>query len=135
MATTNDIQKVVSNINGIYERRKAAVYALCVEYAAMAIQYFWSVQPPKQNTQGQFWYNRSGQASARMKHGAYIENNIIAWFLGHGVQYGVYLELANDARHQSIRPIIQRFAGRFWRDLQKLYGDEKMIYRDIPVGR
>jgi len=116
-----DVTRVISNVQGIYARRRAAVYALCVYYASLAINYFRQVQPATPGTAGKFWHNQSGQAAARMHSGAYQEENIIAWFMAHGVQYGVYIELANDARHQAIRPVIQRFVGRFYQDLKKLY--------------
>lgn len=51
------------------------------------------------------------------------ESVIIRWFLAHGVRYGVYVELANDRRYEAIRPIIQRFAGRFIAEVKALYGD------------
>ena len=120
----SDVVRVVSNIRGIYERRRASVYALCLYYASLAINYFKQVQPASPGSAGEFWHNQSGQAAARMHSGAYQEENIIAWFMAHGVQYGVYLELANDARHQAIRPVIQRFIGRFHQDLKKLYQGE-----------
>ena len=118
MGTLDDIARVVRNTKGIYERRRAQVLALCLYYASLAINYFRSEQ-----SSGAFWKNQSGQARDRMFSGAYQEKDIIAWFMAHGVQYGVYLELANDGRHEAIRPVIQRYVGRFYRDLKKLYGE------------
>jgi len=117
------VTQVTKKIKDIYNRRRIAVYALSLEYAALAINYFRSVQPPKPDSQGQFWHNRTGQAAARMFTGAEVTENIVSWFMAHGVQYGVYLELANDRRHASINQVIRKFAGRFYNDLGKLYKD------------
>lgn len=114
----DDVARVIFNVRGIYERRRAQVYALCLYYSALAINYFKAEQ-----SGGAFWKNQTNQAKDRMFSGAYQEQNIIAWFMAHGVQYGVYLELANDGRHQAIRPVIQRFVGRFYQDLKKIYGE------------
>ena len=97
------------------------VYALSLDYAARVINFFWSVQPPKPNSEGLFWTNRTGQAAARMFTDAKIVNNVVSWFMAHGVQYGVYLELANDRRYAAINPIMVRFTRFFIKDLNKLY--------------
>lgn len=117
------IANVKKNIKKIYNRRRAALYALALDYAAIAIRYFREVQPPKPNSQGKFWYNRTGGAAARMFTKPYIEKNIVGWIMSHAVQYGVYLELANDRRNEAIRPIIKRYAGRFFRDAEKFFKD------------
>src|SRR5512139_1061336 len=107
-----DVSEVKQNIAGIFERRKAAVYALSLKWAAIALNYFRSVQPASPNSSGQFWHNRTAQASARMFTDAFQEGSadelIIGWFMAHGVIYGVYLELANNRAHEAIRPIIER---------------------------
>ena len=117
------VTQVTKKIKSIYNRRRIDVYALSLEYAAIAINYFWSVQPPKPDSQGMFWYNRTGQAAARMFTGAEVTENIVSWFMAHSVQYGVYLELSNDRKHASINQVIRKFVGRFYSDLGKLYRD------------
>lgn len=116
------VDNVKNNIKNIFERRRASLYALALYYAAQAINYFRSVQPPTPNSKGKFWTNRTGQAAARMFTNAELGKDFITWFMAHGVQYGVYLELANDRRYAAINPIIQRYAGRFIEDAKKLYG-------------
>jgi hypothetical protein len=87
----------------------------------MALNYFRSVQPPTPETAGQFWTNRTGQAAARVFSNAEITSEFVSWFMAHGVQYGVYLELANNRKHEALRPVIQRFASRFFNDVKKIY--------------
>lgn len=123
-----DVSAVKGNIKEIYARRVTAVYALCLHYAAMAIEYFLSQQPASPEAQGAYWHNRTAQAAARMfargfREDLNEEDAILGWFMAHGVQYGTYLELANNRAHESIRPIVQRFAGRFFEDVKKIYGE------------
>jgi len=51
---------------------------------------------------------------------AFQDKNSIGWFLSHGVEYGIYLELANDRAHESIKPIIQELAPKFYNDVKEL---------------
>lgn len=120
---SDGINKVKQNINAIYERRRAAVYALCLEYAARAIEWFHDIQPPIPDSWGAFWNNQTGQASLRMKTDAFIEGDIIGWFMAHTVEYGPYLELSNNRQNEAIRPVIRHFAGYFFEDIRKLYGE------------
>lgn len=117
------LPEVKKKIASIYLRRRAAAYALSLQYAALALKYFRSVQPSSPNTKGLFWTNRTGQAAARMFTQGIKEDNVVGWLMAHAVQYGVYLEKANNRRYQSIRPIIQRFAGRYLAAVRRLYSD------------
>lgn len=116
MSVGDDVRKVKNNIAGIYERRAAGVYALSLEYAAIALRYFRQVQ-----SGGGFWTNRTSEALNRMFSNAFRSGNEVGWFMAHGVDYGVYLELANDRRNEAIRPTIQRFSGRFFQAVKGLY--------------
>lgn len=116
MSASDDKKKVVRNIINIYDRRKAGIYAFSLEYAAIALRYFRQVQ-----SGGGFWENQTTEALNRMFSDAFMNKNEVGWFMAHGVDYGVYLELANDRRNESIRPTIQRFAGRFFNAVKGLY--------------
>jgi len=113
-----DVGLVKANIKNIYERRKAAIYALSLYYAGLAINYF-----RQQQNNGAYWTNQTNQAKDLMFTDAFIEGDIIGWFMSHGVEYGPYLELANNGQNEAIRPVIQRFAGRFLQDVKELYSD------------
>jgi hypothetical protein len=118
-----DVTKVTKKIKDIYERRRRSLYALALAFAAMAIRYFREVQPQTPNARGKFWHNRTGQAAARVFTKGELTGSMVSWYISHGVQYGTYLELANDRKYQALRPVIQRYAGRFLRDAQKLFKD------------
>lgn len=47
----------------------------------------------------------------------------MGWFAAHGVDYGLYLELANDKRNAALLPTIKRFAGRYLGDVKRIYGE------------
>lgn len=117
------ITDLLKNIRSIYNRKEAALYALALNFAAIALNYFRQVQSSTPGTKGAFWTNRTGQAAARVFSNAELTRDFISWYMAHGVQYGVYLELANDRKHEAIRPIIQRYVGRFLQDAQKVYKD------------
>jgi hypothetical protein len=113
------LPNVLSNIRGTFERKVATTYALCLEYAARAEAYFKNEQAGNR-----WWTNRSGQARDRMHGGAEKSALFLSWFLAHGVQYGTYLELANDGRYQAIRPVINYFLPEFKKDLMRIWGHD-----------
>lgn len=123
MSVREDANKVKRNIDNIMQRKKAAVFAKSLQYAGQALKYFRETQPSGSGVRGKYWTNQTNQARDRVFTDAFIEGQIIGWFIAHGVQYGTYLELANDRRHEALRPIIQRYAGRFIRDVRRIYRD------------
>lgn len=114
------IEKVNKNIKEIYARRKAAVFAICLETSARALQWFRNWQ-----RKNEFWNNQTKQALNRVFTRAYISEtdieNYVAWFIAHGVDYGIYLELANDRQNESLRKTISVFIDQFLRDVKSLY--------------
>lgn len=120
MAARDDADRITRNVyEGLFIRRRAALYALSLNYAAMALQYFM-----REQERNRFWDNQTFQAKDRVFANAFEQGDtVVGWFIAHGVDYGVYLELANDGVHAALRPVIQRFAGRFFRDVRRIYGD------------
>lgn len=91
------------------------MFALSLSYAGKAINMF------RQRQAGdEYWTNQTNQAKDRMFSNSLIENNAIGWFLSHGVQYGVYLELANDRKNEAIGPIIRELAPKFFKEAREL---------------
>ena len=118
MSIGRDINNVKTQIRGIYDRRRAALFALSLRYAGLALQFFRA-----QQSTGRYWENQTNTALNAMFSDAFQSGDVVGWFLAHGVQYGVYLELANDRRHEAIRPIVAMFAPRFIQDVKELFGD------------
>jgi hypothetical protein len=126
MGIDNDINSVKKNIPSIFERKIAAGYALCQDEALRTIQDFRNEQAG-----GAFWNNRTYQAMDRMFTQPFKEDAAIGFIMAHGVQYGVYLELANNRKHQAIRPMIMSRLSAFTGDtgfraaLEKIFGADK----------
>lgn len=111
------------DLQSIYNRKAAAIYAISLKYSALAWNYFMSLQPARPGEKGAYWDNQTAQAAARVFADAFIDKESIGFFLSHAVDYGIYLELANNRKHESLRPIIQRYAGRFLNEVKALYAD------------
>lgn len=111
MGLDSDISNVKKNIGNIFERKIAALFALCQDEALRTIQEFRNEQSGEA-----FWKNRTFQAMDRMFTESFKEPEAIGFIMAHGVQYGVYLELANNRKHQAIRPMIMSRLSAFTGD-------------------
>jgi hypothetical protein len=117
MSVIEDTRKVLLRTRKIYERRRLAVYALSLNYAAQALRLF-----QERQSGDLYWNNQTKQAYQRMFANAEMTEKVVSWFMAHGVDYGIYLELANNRAHEAIRPIINELYPRFREDLERLYG-------------
>lgn len=118
-----NLGNVKRNVKNIYERRRAAIYAICLKWAAVMLAYFQQQQKLTPGQGGIYWFNRTAYAAATLQFIAFTEENVIGVRGFHTAFYGVYLELANNRKHEALRPIIQRYAGRVLRDVKALYAD------------
>lgn len=66
------------------------------------------------------WTDRTG--AAKMLLSSYVEDlpDKIRIALAHGVEYGIWLELANDGNYSIIRPTINAKSPEVFKDLSKL---------------
>lgn len=112
----NGLKDLKDNIRKIYETRKAQLYALSLFYAAKALNDFRAKQA--QNT---YWQNQTFTAVDTVFSNAFQSNNEIGWFIAHAIEYGPYLELANDGQNAALRPTVLLFAQPFIKDAQELY--------------
>lgn len=99
----------------ILQKRTAAIFALAKQHAEEAGQDFFNRQ-----LGDEFWNNQTGQAIARVFWYAYRRPNAIGFRMAHGAEYGVWLELANDRKHEAIRPIVFEHGLYFLNDVRKL---------------
>lgn len=90
-----------------------ALYALSQQTALEAIN------SAKHNAP---WEDQTTQARAQLFMTAYRSDEAIGFFVAHGVQYGVYLELANDGKYEILRPTINVFGQQFFVGVRRLLG-------------
>ena len=126
--------EIASSLDAIFARKRAAVLALCLAYAGMILKEFrvqqltgkgggsW-IDRYNDQGQGRFWHNQTETAAKEVFSDAFIDGDDIGFFIAHLVEYGVYLELANDRRHEALRPLIEEFFPQFRRDVQAIYAD------------
>lgn len=116
MSAEDDARKVVGKISGFYdEGLRPAMVALCEFEKQNALNYFLTVQ-----VNNRFWDNQTYQALTRVFAKVINEPDSVGFLMAHGVNYGVYLELANDRKHEALRPIIENFGSSLVNDMQKL---------------
>ena len=104
------------NIKNIADRKLIATVALCNYYAGYAQQKF-----RERQASNAFWNNQTNTAYNQVFGESFLDGNDVGWFLSHAVKYGVYLELANDRKHEALRPIVQELLPEFEKDLIRIW--------------
>lgn len=111
------LSKVKKNTEEAFLRKKAAAFALAQSASVQAISLF-----RKEQAKERFWENQTFQAFNRVFSNAFIDADGLGFFIAHGVDYGVYLELANNRRNNALRPIAKLQGIKFLRALKAVYG-------------
>ncbi|ADQ06506.1 conserved hypothetical protein [Caldicellulosiruptor hydrothermalis 108] len=97
------------------ERKKAGLYALLLDWAGNLEAY------AKENAP---WTDRTGNARQGLHGGVDINGkDSYTLYLSHGVEYGIWLELAHDGNYAIVGPTIDAHLQRiketikeYWRD-------------------
>lgn len=116
MSSVN-VDIVVGNIFGIFERKKVALYALCLYWAAKSLEEF-----NRRQSAEEFWVNQTYQAKDRVHSDAFKEVDVVGFFIAHGVHYGKYLEFAKSGRNAALWPVVKSVLPFFMEDLKELFG-------------
>lgn len=90
-------QEVVRNLRDWAERRRAAVVALAQD---------WAGELEGRAKQDAPWTDRTGNARSGLRGETVVSRNQVKIALAHSVEYGVYLELANDGRYAILKPTL-----------------------------
>lgn len=90
---------------------RAGVFAIAQRYAGEIEAYM------KDNA---IWTDRTANARQTMAAEAFQLADMARIVLAHGMEYGVYLELANGGAFAIIGPTIDVFGPRIWADVQEL---------------
>lgn len=112
------IAKINTNIRGVFGRRRTALLALCIQYSAKALQLFRVRQRGRA-----FWNNQTYTAMNTVFSNPYITTDVVGFFISHLVEYGVYLELANNRKHAALWPIIQELEEEFIEKVRRKMGE------------
>ena len=115
--TEKSIKKVSKNILAIYARKEIAAFAIAASFAIKALNQF-----RRDQSGNKFWTNRTQQALQRVFSGPFKDSEGLGFFLAHGIEYGVFLELANNRKHAALVPITKGLVGSFISNLKVLYG-------------
>ncbi len=119
MGTAENVKKVQKNISNAYEKKRIKLYALSLDYAGRVINDFRAQQPDGQFNRG-FWTNQTTNARRTMFTKAYNNKNEVGFFMSHMMRYGIYLELANDRQNEAIRPIINKWAPKYFKAAREI---------------
>ena len=116
--TSNGIPEVKSQIAKIVARRKNNLFALCRKYATEAEKYIKDTQTAGD---GEWWINQTGEAIKQIIGLTMKSNDSLGWSVAHQVEYGVYLEFANNREHAVLLPTIQKYTPQFLEDAKKIW--------------
>ena len=122
MSAADDARAVAAKILEASRRREAAVFALAKAYSGEVLDYFHKRQPYAQGETGEYWTNQTSEAVKAVFSEAFQQSDAIGFFLAHGKEYGVYLELANDRQNEMLRPIIEEFGHRYLVKAKEILG-------------
>jgi hypothetical protein len=62
------------------------------------------------------WIDRTGSARELLRGEVVDSNNKVGWEVLHGVEYGIYLETANDGKYAILHPAVLHFQDSFLKD-------------------
>jgi hypothetical protein len=114
MSAATDARSVSQKIRGHYgEQFRVALLGLAQAHLAAALDHFHKVQPSQQGRTGRFWTNQTSDAANRVFGEAFATEKAVGFFLAHGVEYGIYLELANNRQNEALRPLIEIYGNQY----------------------
>lgn len=104
--------KVNANLQAWADRRKAATVALAQVWAGKLEGIMKSNAP---------WTDRTANARNGLFGSTAIEGNTIFIRCGHSVEYGVFLELANEGRFAIVKPTLDANSAKIIRDYEDVW--------------
>ena len=116
--SVSGVSELKRNIANIYQRKRTATIALCHEYAEIALKKF-----KEEQKNNKYWNNQTYTAANTVFSNVDVDDSekYIGFFLAHYVEYGVYLEQANDGKHAALRPVLMSIIKQFDKDLKEIW--------------
>ena len=104
--------KVIANLYKWATEKKTGCEAVSVVTAANMVNY------AKVNKR---WQDRTGNARAGLHGGYFWENTeVLKTFIAHAMDYGVFLELANDGKYAILQPTINKFKDTWFKSIERV---------------
>jgi hypothetical protein len=114
MSAIDDARSVSQKIQGHYDKKVLpSLEALALATLGAALEHFHQVQPPGQGRTGRFWTNQTGDTESRVFGEAFATDEAVGFFLAHGVEWGIYLEKANNRQNEMLRPLIEIYGNAY----------------------
>ena len=114
------LSEVQRNIEEAYRRRKTAVLFLCNKYKLIAENTLKDSQGTAKG-KGQFWTNQTSNAIRNVKGFAIDKGDSVSFGIAHRMEYGIYLELANNRKHAALEKTMNVVIPFFMADVKKVY--------------
>lgn len=97
-----------------------AEYASALHRYVLAVAHRWVPEIENWMKKNAPWTDRTGNArQALFSDVMDITNSAVIILLGHGVEYGIFLELANAGRYAIVMPALDHFLPRIWADVRR----------------
>ena len=99
--------------------RGTAEYARALHQYVLAVAQRWVPEIENWMKENAIWTDRTGNARQGLWSDVMeIVNSAVIILLGHGVEYGIFLELANAGRYAIVLPALDRFLPKIWADVR-----------------
>lgn len=99
----------------------AQAYATAIHQGVKTLAERYSVEIEGWMKENAPWIDRTGNARQTLySEVTDIANEAVIIILSHGVEYGVFLELAHAGSYAVITPALDHFIPRIWRDVRAL---------------
>ena len=116
------ITAVKHNIDAAFGRRKAAATLLCRKYARLAESTLKNSQGNAQG-EGQFWTNQTSNAINTVFGFTEDHGDSVAFGIAHRMEYGYYLEFANNRKHAALGKTLRVLVPFFMDEVRKVYAE------------
>jgi len=105
-------REVIRNPHRWAGRRRAAVVALAQD---------WAQELEKRAKENAPWKDRTGNARQGLFGSTMVSPRSVRIALGHSVEYGVFLELANDGKYAILKPTIDAAVPEIFKAYERMW--------------
>lgn len=96
-------------------------YVAAIHRGVLAIANLYAPEIEAYMKANAIWTDRSGNARQTLNADANdVAMDMVQIILAHGMEYGIFLELANAGRYAIIGPTLDVFGPRIWADVQRM---------------